>query len=537
PWFWWADVPVRFRKQIIVRDGRYKEGPPSVKYRGIFINDEDWGLHPWSKNTYSPEDGYIGPKTYKKVFELLLRLKANHIWPAMHGCTKAFNAFEENRVIADEYAIVMGSSHCEQMLRDNPWEWHKWNPSDGSARGKWDWCHNSANIAEYWADRVEANAAYENVYTTGMRGIHDSGMPCSGASNAQKVQKMEDEIFPAQRQMIADWVNPDPTTVPQIFCPYKEVLDLYKMNMQVPDDITLAWPDDNHGYIRRLSNTAERARSGRAGVYYHISYWGAPHDYLWLCSTGPGLIWEEMKKAYDYGADQVWIFNVGDIKPAEIGMEFALRMAWDIDLYDHTNIQEYLEQWAWRQFGPEYKEPIAEIMVDYYRLGQTRKPEHLSSGGAAFTSVYYGDEVQQRIDAYQAIEGKADAIYQSLPEIYKDSFYQLVLYPVRGASLMNQKILYANKSIQYAAQGRVSANDYAAMSQNAYNQIITETDFYNNTMANGKWKYMMSYNPRGRTVFNMPATSTVSPVSGSSMGMILEGQTSEGSYNDSAAFT
>ncbi len=527
PWFWWADVPVRFREQVVIRDGRYKVGPPSVKYRGIFINDEDWGLHPWARNTYAPEDEYIGPKTYQKVFELLLRLKANHIWPAMHDCTKAFNAFADNKVIADQYAIVMGSSHCEQMLRDNVWEWYEWTPADGSTRGSWDWCTNSAQITEYWADRVEVNAPYENVYTTGMRGIHDGSMPCSGATNAQKVQKMEDEIFPAQQQMLADWVNPDPTTVPQIFCPYKEVLDLYNMDMQVPDDITLAWPDDNHGYIRRLSNSTEQARSGRSGVYYHMSYWGSPHDYLWLCSTPPALIWEEMKKAYDYGADRVWIFNVGDIKPAEICMEFGLRMAWDINQYDQTNIQDYLEQWAWRQFGPEYKQQIAEIMVAYYRLGMTRKPEHLSSGGATFTPVYYGDEVQQRIDAYQAIEGQADAIYQSLSDIYKDAFYQLVLYPIRGASLMNQKILYANKSIQYAAQGRMSANDFAAMSQNAYDQIITETDFYNDTMANGKWKYMMSYNPRGLAVFNMPATSTVTPVSGSSMGVILEGQTSE----------
>ncbi len=525
PWFWWADVPVRFREQIIVRDGRYKEGPPSVKYRGIFINDEDWGLHPWSKYTYSPEDGYIGPKTYQKVFELLLRLKANHIWPAMHGCTKAFNAFEANKVIADEYAIVMGSSHCEQMLRNNVWEWYRWSPSDGSSRGNWDWCTNSTKITEYWQDRVKVNATYENVYTTGMRGIHDGSMPCSGASSAQKVWKMENEVFPAQRQMLADWVNPDPSKVPQIFCPYKEVLGLYDMNMQVPDDIILAWPDDNHGYIRRLSNSAEQGRSGRAGVYYHLSYWGSPHDYLWLSSIGPGLIWEEMKKAHDYGADQVWIFNVGDIKPAEISMEFALQMAWDINRWNHTNLQQYLEQWAWREFGPKHKTEIAEILADYYRLGLTRKPEHMASGGAAFSLIHYNDEAQRRIDAYKTLEEKASAVYQSLASIYKDAFYQLVLYPVRGASLMNQKILYAKKSQHYASQGRVSANEYAAMSQAAYNQIITETDFYNNSVANGKWKHMMSYNPRGQSVFGQPAISTVQPVNGASMGIVLEGQT------------
>lgn len=527
PWYWWADVPVKHRDTIIIRRGRYQEGPPSVKYRGIFINDEDWGLHPWAKNTYAPEDGYIGPKTYRKVFELLLRLKANYLWPAMHACTKAFNAFEEDKMIADDYAIVMGSSHCEQMLRNNVWEWYKWSPSDGSSRGDWDWCTNSAKITEYWSDRVKVNAPYENVYTMGMRGIHDSGMPCSGATDAQKAQAMSDEIFPAQRQMLADWVNPDPSKVPQIFCPYKEVLGLYNMDMQVPDDITLVWPDDNYGYIRRLSNSTERGRFGRSGVYYHFSYLGPPDDYLWLCSTPPALVWEEMKKAYDYGADRVWIFNVGDIKPAEICTDFAMRMAWDIDRYDQTNIQSYLEQWAWCQFGRDYKDQIAEIMVEYYRLGQTRKPEHMSADGATFSMTHYNDEMQCRIDAYQSLDDKAAAIYESLSDACKDAFYELVLYPIRGASLMNQKILYAQKSIQYAAQGRVSANQYAAMSQTAYQQIITETAFYNDSVANGKWKNVISYKPLDRTVFGMPATSTVDPVSGSSMGVVLEGQMSD----------
>ncbi len=531
PWFWWADVPVKYRDSIIVRNGRYKQGPPSVKYRGIFINDEDWGIHPWAKNTFSPEDGYIGPKAYEKIFELLLRLKANHIWPAMHSCTKAFNAFDENKYIADDYGIVMGSSHCEQMLRNNVWEWSRWTPDSGS-QGSWDWCTNSSQIVEYWQDRVEVNALFENIFSTGMRGIHDGSMPCSGATSAQKVQKMEDEVFPAQQQIISQFVNVDYSSVPQVFCPYKEVLDLYDMDMQVPEHMTLLWPDDNHGYIRRLSNTSEQSRSGRAGVYYHMSYWGSPHDYLWLCSTGPGLIWEEMKKAYDYGADQVWVFNVGDIKPAEISMEFALRLAWDVSCWDNTNLREYLEYWAWREFGPDHKAQIADILIEYYRLGLTRKPEHMTSSGAGFSMVNYNDEVQLRIDAYKQLDSRADAIYRSLPVIYKDAFYQLVLYPVRGANLMNQKILYAQKSITYASQGRVSANEYARMAQSAYDQIKTETDIYNTVISGGKWNNMMSYNPRSLSVFDMPATGSVEPVSGAAMGAVLEGQ-----YTDIAAST
>lgn len=529
PWYWWADVPVRHRDSIIVRHGRYKDGPPSVKYRGIFINDEDWGMHPWARDTYAPEDGYIGPKTYQQVFELMLRLKANYLWPAMHDCTKAFNAFPENKVIADDYAIVMGSSHCEQMLRNNQWEWiiEDWQPSNGDPRGPWDWCLNSSQITEYWSQRVEVNAPYESLYTMGMRGIHDSGMPCSGATNLQKVEKMQNEIFPAQRQMLSDWINPDPSKVPQIFCPYKEVLDLYNLGLDVPDDITLLWPDDNHGYIRHLSTPAEQARSGGAGVYYHLSYWGSPANYLWLNTIPLSLIWEEMKKAYDYQNSRVWIVNVGDLKPAEMGMEFFLDMGWDIDRWDKDSQAEYIEHWAWREFGPTYRKQISDILLEYYRLGLAKKPEHLKSGGIGFSMINYGDEMQQRIDQYAQIESQANGIYQSLDDPYKDAFYQLVLYPVRCAALINQKIFYAEKNNQYANQGRVSANQYAAMTQSAYQQIITETDFYNNTMANGKWKGMMDWQPQGLSVFGLPSTSTVTPVSGPSMGVVVEGQTSD----------
>ncbi len=535
-WYWWADVPIEKKKNLVIKKGFYSDGPPSVKYRGIFINDEDWGLHTWAKNTYAPADEGIGPKTYKKVFELLLRLKANHIWPAMHGCTKAFNAYEENKKVADDYAIVMGSSHCEQMLRNNVYEWERWEPRDGNSRGEWDWCKNSEQIAAYWEERVKTNAGYENIYTMGMRGIHDSGMPCSGISKRQKARKMQDEVLPAQRRMLAKWVNPDISKVPQIFCPYKEVLELYEMDMNVPEDITLVWPDDNHGYIRRLSNSKERSRSGASGVYYHTSYWGSPHDFLWLCSTPPALIWEEMKKAYDYGADRVWILNIGDIKPAEIGIEFFMQMGWDIDRWNEKNLDEFLVEWAESIFGAEFKRDIAQIMYEYYRLAQARKPEHMGwstlypstkTKEPEFSPIHFGDESGQRIEQYQQIEKKAKNILEKLPEPYKDAFYQLVYYPVRGASLMNQKYLYAQKSRLYANQGRVSANDYASQAQRAHDAIIEETRVYNNDIADGKWKDMMTWNPRELAVFEKPKVATVEPVLGASMGVAIEGQTDE----------
>ncbi len=539
PWNWWADVPVNYRDHVYVRSGRYKQGPPSVKYRGIFINDEDWGLQPWARNTYSPEDGYIGPKAHRKIFELLLRLKANYLWPAMHRCTKGFHGFADNKIVADQYAIVMGSSHCEQMSRDNEWEWYRYAPKDGSDKGPWDWCTNGAGLTQYWREAVEANGQYENIYTTGMRGIHDSGMPCSGATDAQKVLAMQNEIFPAQRQIIADLVNPDVTKVPQIFCPYKEVLGLYNLGLEVPDDITLVWPDDNFGYIRRLSNAQEQQRSGGSGVYYHLSYLGPPMEYLWLPSVPPSLVWEELTKAYANGADRLWVFNVGDIKPAEIGMDYSMRLAWNIDSFTCDNVDEYLEAWSWQQFGPEYKHDIADILAQYYRLSQTRKPEHMASGGLGFTMTDFGDEIERRIEQYKDITDRAANIYTNIPARCKDAYYQLVLYPVRCAYLMNQKILYARKNAVYASQGRVVADKYAAMATNAYQQIIAETDYYNNVMADGKWKDVISWTPRNMSVFRMPATSSVSPVNGPSMGVIIEGCDQEiaGGFEPSPAYS
>jgi hypothetical protein len=312
PWVWWADVPPQRRASLVLGATAITSLPPSVKYRGIFINDEDWGLQPWAANTFEPETGDIGPKTYAKVFELLLRLKANYIWPAMHDCTKAFNIYPRNKLVADDYAIVMGSSHCEQMLRNNVTEY------DVEKYGPWDYEKNRTNILAYWQQRLEDNGKFESIYTVGMRGIHDSGMP-GGGDTQQKVARLQ-RVIADQRELIAKAINPDPASVPQIFCPYKEVLTLYQNGLNVPEDVALVWPDDNHGYIRQLSSPAEQKRRGGSGVYYHISYWGAPEDYLWLCTTPPALIWEEMHKACEHGARSVWVVNVGDIKPAEIGL-------------------------------------------------------------------------------------------------------------------------------------------------------------------------------------------------------------------------
>src|SRR6478736_6644405 len=388
PWVWWADVAPQKRATLAVTATTVISLPPSVQYRGIFINDEDWGLQPWAEKTFEPETKDIGPKTYAKVCELLLRLKANYLWPAMHPCTKAFNLYPQNKLVADDYAIVMGSSHCEQMLRNNITEY------DEKQSGPWDYDKNRWNILAYWQQRLEANGKFENVYTIGMRGIHDSGMP-GGGNTQQKVARLQ-RVIDDQRALFAKVINTDPAVAPQIFCPYKEVLALYQNGLNVPDDVALVWPDDNHGYLRQLSNPAEQKRRGGAGVYYHLSYWGAPEDYLWLCTTPPALVWEEMHKAYEHGARKVWVANVGDIKPGEIGMEFFLRLAWDIKTWNETAQPTFLSDWAKRNFDPTHAAEIAAILDEYYRLNFPAKPEHLHL--AQFTTNY--DETGQRLQRF-----------------------------------------------------------------------------------------------------------------------------------------
>ncbi len=477
PWYYWADVPTPKKKQIHVSTKTIVQGTPSIKYRGIFINDEDWGLQPWAAKHHDTDIKDLGPKTYAKVFELMLRLKANYIWPGMHPCTQAFNIYPENKIVADNYAIVMGASHCEPMLRCNVTEWDK------QTMGEWNYETNRDVIYNYWDSRVRENGQFENVYTVGMRGIHDSNMP-GGGSGIEKRDRLG-RVIMDQRKMLAEHVNADPSKVPQIFCPYKEVLDIYKLGLQLPDDVTMVWPDDNFGYIRNLSTPAERKRSGGSGVYYHMSYWGVPQDFLWISSTSPALISYEMNKAYAYGADRVWMFNVGDIKPIEMEMTFALELAYDIDRWPVEKAMEFIEEWAGRTFGKDYAKEIAEVQKEYYRLTQQVKSEHIDR--VSFSK----QEQDQRLADYKTIVDKADGVYKQLPPEYKDAFYQLILYPVKSASLMNQKQTF---TVQGNAERAVKA----------YDEIQELTRYYNREMTGGKWDGMMDAAPRNTRVFRKP---------------------------------
>ena len=486
PWVYWADVIPAKQKNLKVSIDIIVMGPPSVKYRGIFLNDEDWGLQPWAARNIDTDIKDIGPPTYARIFELMLRLKANYIWPAMHPCTKAFFYYKENPKVAKKYDIVLGSSHAEPMLRDNVDEWkNNFKEEYGKQPGPWRYDTNAKEIKRYWEERVKqvADQNLEAVFTIGMRGIHDSGMP--GPKTIEGKVDLLNKIIMDQRNMLSKYLKKDPADIPQIFCPYKEVLTLYNAGVRVPDDVTLVWADDNFGYIRQLSTPKEQQRSGGSGVYYHLSYWGAPADYLWLSSTSPSLISYEMSKAYTYGAKRLWVFNVGDIKPAEIDIQFAMDLAWNVNAWPPEKAESYIKIWAERTFGKEYAKEVAGIETIYYRLATSGKPEHIDK------IKFSEEEINKRLATYQDIARKAKDLKSRIPKRLQDAYFELILYPVLGAANMNEKIFYAQIG-------------EAKKSKHTYDEIKKLTDIYNEKIAGGKWNGIMSMDPRNQPVFGMP---------------------------------
>lgn len=505
PWNWWADVPVKQQKEITLKTANYISASPSVKFRGIFLNDEDWGLQPWAAKTFEPETGDIGPRTYSKIFELLLRLKANLIWPAMHPSTKAFYHYPGNKEVAEDYSILIGSSHAEPMLRNNVDEWKK-------EMGAFNYITNKNTVHQYWEARVKESANHDAIYTLGMRGVHDSGM--EGVKSIQEAIPLLEGIIKDQRDMLARHINNDLTQIPQAFTAYKEVLEIYDHGLKLPEDVIVVWPDDNYGYIHRLNNESEKSRPGGSGVYYHASYWGRPHDYLWLSTTHPALIREEMMKAYENKSDRLWVLNVGDIKPQEYAIQIFLDMAYDATPFKQPNYASlHHYQWMEKIFGTKQAGDIADAMWTYYDLAFERKPEFMGwsrtepttqTNYSEYNHFYYGDQAQKRIDSYSTLESKVRTLKDKVNPSAAEAFYQLVYYPVVGASQMNKKFLFRDKSYIYAKQNRLSAETYAARSEEAYSIIQKETNYFNTQLSGGKWKHMMSMQPRNLPVYLQP---------------------------------
>jgi hypothetical protein len=514
PWHYWADVPVIKRSTLMFRNGIYKQGEPSVKYRGIFLNDEGPSLMAWVRENF----GDFKHNFYENVFELLLRLKANYLWPAMWDNT-FYEDDELNPAVADMYGIVISTSHHEPMQRPHgDWKKHK--------QGPWDYSVNEDVLYKFWEEGIRRSASYENIISLGMRGDGDEAM--GGQLSFQEKIELLQRIVQDQRQIISEQMKAEPSEVPQLWALYKEVQDYYDNGMRVPEDITLLWSDDNHGNLRRVPTADERSRSGGAGIYYHLDYVGGPRSYKWVNTVPLEKIWEQMHKAYEYGADRIWVLNVGDLKPMECQLEFFLRIAWNMDAYHKDNIGEYSIRWAEQQFGPLYAEQAALIINRYSKWNGRLKPELLNAV-PLYSSVHYKEADHLLAELHETV-GLAEHIYNELNEETKDAFFQTVLYPAKASAQVLEMYIRAARSKLYAAQGRASANMEAALAGKLFKADAALTYRYNHEIANGKWNHMMDQLHIGYTYWNqpeehiMPETGTVKLTSeGSGMGVAIEG--------------
>ena len=515
PWYWWADVPVKKHAALHVDAPPTYSQTPSVRYRGIFLNDEDWGLTPWASQTFEPERGNIGPRTYAKVCELLLRLKANYLAPAMHPVSTSFNQIPENKLVADTFAIVMGSTHCEPLLLNTASEW------DTKTMGPWNYDKNKEGINRVLTQRVRENSPYENVYTLALRGLHDGAMSTTLPMH-EKVRMLQQALLD-QRQILAENIDRPVETVPQAFTPYKEVLEIYSNGLELPDDITIVWPDDNYGYMKRLSGVREQRRTGRSGVYYHVSYLGVPHSYLWFSTTPPSLMYEELRKAYDTTADRLWLVNCGDLKGSEMQVSLFLDMAWDIGRFTADNVVTYPARWLAGIFGEAYYDRLEAMTREHLRLAFPRKPEYMGWGyhwnrfdhnceqltDTDFSFTNY-DEAQRRLEAYRQLGARAEALLHEIGDEARPAFYQLVYYPLRGAELMNRMTLGGQRNRWYARQGRAATNAVRDEVQRCYDSLQVITRGYNSLLG-GKWNHMMSMRQNYDGVsayFNLPHLAT-----------------------------
>ena len=505
PWYWWADVTPAHKTALYVEPGVYRQDEPSVKYRGIFINDERFGgWARWAEQRY----GKVGPEVYQKVFELLLRLKANYLWPAMHPGTQAFNADPENARLADDYAIVMGSSHCEQMLRNNEGEWKAVNERaqrqarlDATQReqavtkakvvgayGDFNYITNRQTMQQYWEERVQTNGKYENTYTLGLRGIHD--YPMEGANSTAERVKLMQQAIDDQRDMLRRNINKPIDEIPQVLCTYEEVLDAYHNGLQVPDDVTLLWSDDKHGYCRNLSNPSEQQRKGGAGIYYHLSYHGDPASWIWLSPLSPAFLSTELTKAYTFGARKIWVFNVGDIKPAEKEISFVMELAWDINRWKPADAHNYIKYWAEKTFGCDVAQEIADVMAGYYQLQAGGKDAHV------WFVNYSEEQIERRIARWRALAAHASALEEHIPATLKDAYFELVSYPVCGAAMINEYQLLARRSMVRATQcDSIGAMEDANRVKQMFTHLNGWTRHYNQEILDGKWAQFFSWQP------------------------------------------
>jgi hypothetical protein len=493
PWYWWADVPVKKKSSIYVLPGRYTMGEPKVKYRGIFINDEAPALSGWSIAKFGTEA--FNHKLYEHVFELILRLKGNFLWPAMWG--RAFYDDDSiNPKLADEYGVVIGTSHHEPMMRAHV-EWSRY----GS--GPWNYEKNSEKLSEFWRKGIERMGNYESLVTLAMRGDGDEAM--SEEANIEVLEKIVND----QREIIKDVTGKNIDSVTMVWALYKEVQEYYDKGMRVPDDVTILLCDDNWGNLRKLPKLNEKTRKGGYGIYYHYDYVGGPRNYKWLNTNQIERVWEQMHLAYEYGARQIWVVNVGDIKPLEFPIDFLLDYAWNPEAFPASNLPHYYKDWSEEQFGTEYSEEIAEILSKYTKFNSRRKPELLSPETYSLTNYR---EAETIVDDYNKLTEESAKLNNSIPKEYRDAYFQLVHHPVAACANLNELYVTAAKNHQYQKQGRSATNLMAEKVKELFKKDAEITDYYNNILSDGKWKHMMDQTHIGYTYWQQPDFNTIPEV-------------------------
>ena len=482
PWTWWADVAPAQRSSLHIAPGRFVDAP-KVRYRGIFINDEDPALGGWSKATF----GGTNHRFYERVFQLIMRHKANYLWPAMWLPRAFYDDDPKNAEVADAYGVVIGTSHHEPMMRAHD-EWARYG------KGPWDYASNSQVLQDFWRGGMERLQGREAVVTLGMRGDGDEPM------SEETATALLEKIVADQRRIIGEVTGKPVEQTPQVWALYKEVQDYFDKGMRVPDDVTLLFADDNWGNIRRLPDPADR-RPGGYGVYYHFDYVGGPRNYKWINTTQIERAWEQMRLAWAHGVERLWVVNVGDIKPQEMPISAFLDQAWDPDAADLEWVKQYPARWAAEQFGTAHAAEIASIITDYTRINARRKPELID---ADTWSLVHDREAERVLAEWDALAGRTRALAAKIPAHQRDAWYQLVEYPVLASANLNHLHVAVARNRLYAAQGRASANAWADKARELFARDAELQRVYEQDIAGGKWIHMMSQPRIGYTHWQSP---------------------------------
>ncbi|MDR2814126.1 MAG: glycosyl hydrolase 115 family protein [Prevotellaceae bacterium] len=491
PWYWWADVPVAHREDLYVKPGEYTDGEPAVAYRGIFINDEAPAFQGWCKEKF----GGVNAKMYEQMFELILRLKGNFLWPAMWG-----NAFYDddpaNGALANEMGIVIGTSHHEPLGRAHD-EWRRYG------NGAWSYEKSPEALREFWRSGMERMKNYETIVTVGMRG--DGDEPMSEGENIALLQK----IVKDQRDIIAGVTGKKAEETPQVWALYKEVQDYFDKGMRVPDDITLLLCDDNWGNVRKLPDLNAPKRKGGYGMYYHFDYVGAPRNYKWVNVTPIQRVWEQMHLTWQYGVNKIWVVNVGDLKPMEYPISFFFDMAWNPARFNPDNLLQHTEEWCARQFGEKYAKESARLINLYTKYNRRVTPELLDEKTYSLENYSEFERVTQE---YKDLLIDASRVYSLLPHSYKDAFDELVLFPVSACANLYEMYFAVAKNRHYAAQNDARANAWADKAKACFARDSVLAVHYNKEIAGGKWPHIMDQIHIGYTNWQQPPKSVMPKV-------------------------